>query len=163
MTALRRSMLEDLPLRGMAERTPERYVRAVRQLAQHCNKSPEQITEEELRQYFLHLKNVKKYSRSAPTIALCGLKFFFEYPLTRPWTPLTFGRPPREKKLPVLLSLAEGRRILGCLRLLSYRVCRSTIYAGGLRLQEGPHLQIPAIDSARMVLHIRHGQGGKER
>jgi integrase/recombinase XerD len=163
MTALRRRMLEDLQLRGMAERTQEMYVRAVRQLAQHCNKSPEQITEEELRQYFLHLKNVKHYSRSATTIALCGIKFFFEHTLKRQWTTLTFVRPPREKKLPVILSLEEVRRVLRCLRLLSYRVCLSTIYSCGLRLQEGTRLQIPDIDSARMVLHIRHGKGGKDR
>ena len=47
----------------MSERTQEAYVRAVRQLAQHCHKSPDLITEEELRQYFLYVKNVKNYSR----------------------------------------------------------------------------------------------------
>ena len=97
MTELRKRMSEDLQLRGMSERTQEMYVRAVRQLAQHCHKSPDQITEEELRQSFLHLKNVKKYSRSATTIALCGIKFFFEHTLKRAWTTLTFVRPPREK------------------------------------------------------------------
>ena len=86
MTELRRRMIEDLQLRGMSERTQEMYVRAVRQLAQHFHTSPDQITEEELRQYFLHLRNVKKYSRSATTIALCGIKFFFEHTLKRPWT-----------------------------------------------------------------------------
>jgi len=80
-------MLEDLQLRGMAERTQEMYVRAVRQRAQHFNKSPEQITEEELRQDFLHLKNVKKYSRSATTIALCGIQFFFEHTLNPNYSP----------------------------------------------------------------------------
>jgi site-specific recombinase XerD len=135
----------------------------VRQLAAHYHKSPAQITEEELRQYFLYLKNVKHSSRSASTIALCGIKFFYEHTLQRPWTTLTFVRSPREKKLPVILSLEEVRRILGCIRLLSYRVCLSTIYSCGLRLQEGTHLQIPDIDGARMVLHIRHGKGEKDR
>jgi hypothetical protein len=48
----------------------------VRQLADHYHKSPDLITEEELRQYFLHIKNVKKYSRASSTIAICGIKFF---------------------------------------------------------------------------------------
>jgi integrase/recombinase XerD len=163
MTELRRRMIEDLQLRGMSERTQEMYVRAVRQLAQHCHKSPDQITEEELRQYFLHLKNVKKYSRSATTIALCGIKFFFEHTLKRAWTTLTFVRPPREKKLPVILSSEEVRAILRHVRLLRYRACLSTIYSCGLRLQEGTRLRVPDIDSARMLLHIRHGKGGKDR
>ena len=51
-------------LRGLSERTQEAYVRAVRQLAEHYHKSPDRISEEELRQYFLFIKNVKHYSRN---------------------------------------------------------------------------------------------------
>jgi integrase/recombinase XerD len=163
MTPLRRRMLEDLQLRGLSARTQERYVRAVRQLAEHDHKSPDRITEEELRDYFLSLKNVKHYSRSASTIALCGLKFFYTHTLQRDWTTLAFVRPPREKKLPVILSPAEVRTILACVRLPRYRVCLSTLYACGLRLQEGTHLQVSDIDSARMCVHVRQGKGGKDR
>jgi site-specific recombinase XerD len=163
MTPLRQRMLEDLQLRGLSERTQEMYVRAVRQLAEHCHTSPARITEEERRDSFLSLKNVQHYSRSASTIALCGIKFFYEYTLKREWTTLTFVRPPQEHKLPVILSLEEVRTILQSVRLPRYRVCLSTIYACGLRLQEGTHLQVPDIDSARMVVHVRHGKGAKDR
>lgn len=163
MTELRRRMIECLQLRGMSERTQEMYVRAVRQLAEHYHKSPHLITEEELRQYFLYIKNVKRYSRSASTIALCGIKFFFQHTLNRDWSTLSFVRAPREKKLPVILSIEEVRRMLGCVRLPRYRVCLSTIYSCGLRLQEGTRLQVRDIDSARMMIHVRHGKGGKDR
>jgi Phage integrase, N-terminal SAM-like domain len=53
-------MIECLQLRGLSGRTEEAYVRAVRQLADQFHKSPDLISEEELRQYFLFLKNVKK-------------------------------------------------------------------------------------------------------
>ncbi len=162
MTELQKRMIEDLQLRGMSERTQEMYVRAVRQLAEHYRKPPDRITEEELRQYFLYLKNVKKYSRSASTIALCGLKFFYEHTLKVQWSTLTFVRAPREKKLPAILSLEEVRHILACVRLLRYRVCLTTIYSCGLRLQEGTHLQVPDIDSARRLVHI-HGKGATDR
>lgn len=49
MTPLRQRMIEDMQLRGLADRTQEAYVLAVRQLAEHYNKSPDQISEEELR------------------------------------------------------------------------------------------------------------------
>jgi site-specific recombinase XerD len=163
MTELRKRMIECLQLRGLSARTQEMYVRAVRQLAEHYRKSPDVITEEELRQYFLYIKNVKQYSRSASTIALCGIKFFFEQTLHRDWTTLRFVRAPREKKLPVILSLEEVRKLLGSVRLLSYRVCLFTIYSCGLRLQEGTHLQVRDIDSSRMMIHVRHGKGGKDR
>jgi site-specific recombinase XerD len=156
-------MIEDLQLKGMGERTQEMYVRAVRQLSEHFKKSPDLITEEELREYFLHVKNVKKWSRSTSTIAICGIKFFYEHTLKRDWTTLDFVRAQREKKLPVVLSPEEVRLILGNVRLLRYRVCLSTIYSCGLRLQEGTHLQITDIDSARMVIHVRQGKGAKDR
>jgi len=63
-------MIECLQLKGLSERTQESYVQAVRQLAEHYHKSPDLISEEELRQYFLYLKNVMKYWRSSTTIAL---------------------------------------------------------------------------------------------
>ena len=163
MTELRKRIIECLHLRGLSERTQEAYTRAVRQLAEHYHKSPDLITEEELRQYFLHLINVKHYSRNTTTIALCGIRFFFEQTLNRNWTIFNLVRPAPEHKLPVILSLEEVREILNRVRLLRYRVCLSTIYSCGLRLQEGIRLAVPDIDSARMMIHIRHGKGNKDR
>jgi site-specific recombinase XerD len=156
-------MIESLQLQGYSLRTQECYLRAVRQLAEHYHKSPDLIDEEELREYFLYLLNVKKYSRSACTIALCGIKFFFEKTLNQKWAILDFVRPAPEKKLPTTLSLAEVRQILSLIRLPRYRVCLTTIYSCGLRLQEGTHLRVPDIDSSRMMIHVRHGKGGKDR
>jgi len=163
MTALRQKMIEDMQLHSFSERTQDSYLRAVRQLAAYFNKPPDQITEEELRQYFLYLKNVKKASRSTITLALCGIKFFYERTLQRQWATLALVRPPREKKLPVVLSVGEVRQVLERVRHWHYRVCLSTIYACGLRLQEGLHLQISHIDGARQMVHVCHGKGGKDR
>jgi integrase/recombinase XerD len=163
MTELRKRMIECLQLRGLSERTQEAYTRAVRQLAEHYHKSPDLITEEELRQYFLHIINVKHYSRNSTTIALCGIRFFFEQTLNRNWSLFNIVRPAPEHKLPVILSLEEVREILNRVRLPRYRVCLSTIYACGLRLQEGIRLAVPDIDSARMMIHVRHGKGNKDR
>lgn len=163
MTALRQKMIEDMQLHGFAERTQKSYMQVVRQLAEYFNKPPDQISEEELRQYFLYLKNVKKVSRSTITLALCGIKFFYERTLQRQWATLALLRPQREKKLPSVLSVEEVRQVLERVRHWHYRVCLSTIYACGLRLQEGLHLQVSHIDGARQMLHICHGKGGKDR
>jgi integrase/recombinase XerD len=163
MTELQKRMTECLQLRGLSERTQEAYVRAVRQLGEHYHKSPELITEEELRQYFLFIKNVKHYSRPTMTVAICGIKFCYERTLQREWTIFNLVRPAPEKKLPVILSREEVRQILNLIRLPRYGVCLKTIYACGLRLQEGTHLQVADIDSARMMIHVRHGKGAKDR
>ena len=163
MTVLRQKMIENMQLRGFAERTQEAYLLAVRQLAKHYHKSPDQINEEELRQYFLFLKNEKHAARNTCTIALCGIKFFFERTLGREWKTFEFLRPLKEKKLPVVLSVAEVRSVLAQVRRQPYRVCLTTIYACGLRLLEGVHLQVKDIDGERQVLHICQGKGGKDR
>ncbi len=163
MNALRQKMIEDMQLHGFAERTQEAYLLAVRQLAKHYRKSPDQIEEEELRQYFLFLKNEKHAARATCTLALCGIKFFYERTLGREWKTFEFLRPPKEKKLPVVLSVAEVGRVLACVHRQRYRVCLTLIYACGLRLLEGVHLQIKDIDGERQLLHISQGKGGKDR
>jgi len=159
MTPLRQRMIEDLQLQGYSDSTQTLYVNAVRQLCEHYNKCPGQITEEELRDYFLYGKNVKKWARSTSTVALCGIKFFYENTIQRPWPTLLFIRPGREKKLPVVLSRDEVRAILSNLELLRYRVCLTTIYACGLRLSEGIHLKVENIDSARGFIHVQGSKG----
>jgi len=162
MSALRQRMVEDLQLAGMAESTQREYVRAVRQLAEHYMKSPAEIGEEEIRQYFLYLKNVKKWARPTCTTAICGIKFFWEQTLKRDWTTVGLVRPAREKKVPVILTREEIVAIMQQVKLFRYRVCLETIYACGLRLSEGIGLQVSDVDSGRMLLHV-HGKGGKER
>ena len=163
MTELRKRMIECLQLRGLSARTQESYVRAVRQLAEHYHKSPDLITEEELRQYFLFIKNVKHYSRNTMTIAICGIRFLYQHALNRDWSIFGIVRPAPEKKLPVILSGAEVRKVLSLIRLPRYKVCLSIIYSCGLRLQEGINLHVADIDSGRMMLHVRHGKGAKDR
>lgn len=155
-------MIEDMQLAGYSARTQENYVRAVGQLFEHVGCTPAQLSEEQLRGYFLYLAHERKVSRATSTIALCAVKFFFQRTLKRDWTTLELIRPQRQKKLPVVLSQEEVRRILDQVHTPVYRACLKTIYSCGLRLREGIYLQICDIDSARKLLHI-HGKGGKDR
>src|SRR5207249_8442415 len=162
MSPLRTRFLQDMQLHGFSPKTQSCYVGAVRALAKHYGKSPDLVTEEELRQYFLHLTLEKKVARATATIALCGIKFFFQNTLQRNWTCFKLLRPPKQKKLPVVLSREEVQKILPCVRIPIYRVCLTTIYSCGLRLSEGLFLQVADVDSDRMLLRIR-GKGNKER
>ena len=116
MSALRQKMIEDMQLKGLAVRTQEAYVNAVLQLSRRFKKSPDNIAEEELREYFLYLKNEKRVAESTFSIALCGIKFFYEQTLKKEWHTLELIRPNRKKKLPVVLSVEEVKRILGCVQ-----------------------------------------------
>lgn len=163
MTPLRQRMIEDMHLRGFAPRTQRAYLQAIERLAAYYGRSPDLITEEELRQYFLYLHHERHVSRSTATVTLCAIKFFVEHTLRRTWPSLELLRPRPDHKLPVVLTSEEVWQILDHVRLPVYRACLSTIYTCGLRLHEGTHLRVPQIDSARMLLHIQGSKGRKDR
>ena len=160
MTPLRQRYIEDMQLRGFAETTQQVYVNAVRRLAEYYGKSPDKITNEQLRDYFLYLINEKQIAQGTYKVAISSIKFLYEQTLQRSWSTLELVRAPREKKQPVVLSRQEVHQILRCLRSEHQRVCLTTIYSCGLRLSEGVSLQVRDIDSARMFIHVRNGKGG---
>lgn len=69
----------------------------------------------------------------------------------------------REKKLPVILSKEEVRRLLASPKLLKHKVLIGLLYGCGLRCFEARNITIPDIDFDRMVLHVRQGKGKKDR
>src|SRR4051794_6298481 len=83
MTPLRKRLIEDLQLKGYAQATQLAYLKAVCKLARHYKKSPDQISEEELRAYFLHLVQVEHCARETLKIAISGIRFFFAVTLQR--------------------------------------------------------------------------------
>lgn len=163
MTGLRQRLIDDLHLRGYAERTVETYVAVVARLAHHYHRAPDRLTEVELRDYLLYLTRERKLARASFTQALCGLRFFYEQTLGRRWTILDIARPQRDRKLPVVLSRDEVWRVLRAVRTPAYRVCLTTIYSCGLRLREALDLHVDQVDSDRMLLHVRRGKGGVDR
>jgi integrase/recombinase XerD len=156
-------MKQDLQLRGKSDVTQKMYIRSVRMLSEHYRKRPDKITEEELRDYFLYNINVRKWARATCTIAICGIKFFYTYTLKKDWMTLNIIRPAREKKLPDVLTRDEVHHILFNVKMERHRACLTTIYALGLRLQEGTHLEVCDIDPKRMMVHVRNGKGNKDR
>ena len=163
MTDLRKRFTRDLQLRNFSERTVEAYVRAVRQLAEHFNKPPDTITEEELKAYFLYNRNVRKWSRAASSISICGIKFFYIHTMGKEWTTFKLVRPPKGKSLPEILSINEVKKLFSYVKMEYHKICLKTIYSLGLRLQEGTHLQVSNIDSDRMFVHVHNGKGAKDR
>ena len=163
MTTLRRRLREDLQLRGLAPKTPECYIAAVHQLAHHYRRAPDQRSEEDLRQYFLYLLKDQKVAESPFRIHLYGIRFFYERTLQRPWPLFALPRPRHSQKLPVVLSPQEVRSLLAAVTRPTAQMCLQMIYACGLRLREGTHLQVSDIDPQRMLVRVRQGQGGKDR
>jgi integrase/recombinase XerD len=163
MHTLRRRMFEDLQLRGLAARTQQCYVAAVHQLAQHYRRAPDQISDEERRQYFLFLLHEQQVAEGTFRLHLSGIRVFFATTLQRAWPVFALVQPRHRQQLPVVLSLQEVRSLLSLVARPKARMCLRMLYSCGLRLPEGTHLQVSDIDPHRMLVQVRCGKGGKDR
>lgn len=162
MSALRHRMIEDMRLAGLAEETQRAYIRAVRQLAAHYRKPPDQLSEEEVRAYLLTLID-QHVARGTFKSTRFGVQFFYQQTLGLKWALFAKRiRLPRQKRLPEALSDDEIRRLLGCVRNPVHRSCLAVMYACGLRISEAIAIELKVIDSANRLLTIT-GKGNKER
>ncbi len=152
-----------LQLAGMSTSTQKNYTRAIRMLVDFFGKTPDEITERELQDYFLHRKNVDQWSAATMRICYSGIKFFFINVLQRDWHTLALINAKREQRLPSVLSINEVKSILTAVRTPWNKAYLTTVYSCGLRLNEGLSLQVRDIDSQRMFIHVHRGKGAKDR
>lgn len=163
MTQLRHRFLEDMTLHGLAPTTHKVYVNAVEQLAAHYGRSPDRLTEQQLRDYFTYLVKDKRIAQSTLKTYIFAIKFLYTKTLEKPWPTLKLLRARTREKLPVVLDPDEVKRLLAVERSPVARMCATVMYSCGLRNSEALHLKVNDIDSRRMVLLIRQGKGNKDR
>lgn len=152
-----------LQLAGMSERTQQCYTRSVRMLVDFYNKTPDQVNEQELQDYFLHRKNIDKWSAATLRICYSGIKFFFVNVLQHEWHTLKLIHAKRAQSLPTVLSLNEVWNIINSVSTPQNKAYLTCVYTCGLRLNEALFLQITDIDSDRMRIHVHRGKGAKDR
>ena len=162
ISPLRERMIQDMQLRQFSSRTQDSYIRSVEGLTRYYMRSPDQLSEEQIRKYFVHLTCERKLARPTVTIALCGIKFFYEKTLKRDWSLTGVPTPKREKKVPVVLTREQVKAILARVRTVRHRACLTLIYACGLRLHEGCEVKVTDIDRVRGLLRVG-GKGRKQR
>ncbi len=161
--SLYQKMSEDLHLTGKGKRTHDGYLREIRKMADHCRTSPDDITEDQMRRYFLHLKNERNFAAGSLTVTLSALKFFYRVTCPRDWITLEQLKVKGPKTLPEVITQRQVRNILNACTTLRMKTFFRTLYSLGLRLSEGLNLQVGDIDAARGLVHIHHGKGAKDR
>ena len=163
MSDLIKRFKEDLQLAGYAKRSTESYVSSVLRLQRFYNKKPEDITEEELRQYWLCCQNEFGWSAATLRISYAGIQHFFTKTLVRSWNIFNEIKWKREETLPTILSLREVKNIINELPTQQSYTFYLTLYSMGLRLREATSLQVRDILSDRGLVHIHGGKGRKDR
>jgi integrase/recombinase XerD len=163
MTPLRQRMIEDLRIRGRSKNTIDSYVGAVARFARHFGRSPEQLGKEDVRRFQVHLAVERKVSTSTLNIYTSALRFLYTITLGKDWDIKTIPYAKTPQKVPTVLRQDEVLCLFAAIANLKQRVMAMTIYAAGLRISEVACLRLCDIDSARMLIHVRQGKGGKDR
>ncbi len=162
LSPLRRRMIEDMTVRNLSPATQRSYLHAVSKFSRHFGCSPDRLDLEDVRAFQVHLASTG-ISWGSLNQTVCALRFFYGVTLGRADIPerIPYAREPR--KLPVVLSPDEVIRFLEAVPSLKARAALTTAYAAGLRASEVVALKVANIDSARKVIRVEHGKGGKDR
>ena len=166
MSKLRQQLIQELVLRGCSPRTQEAYVSGVYQLAKYYRRSPDQISDQEVRAYLLYLAQTKKLAASSRNQATSALRFFYATVLGRPVDQVVrvLPRVRQVVKRPRVFAITELERLftIGCPH-PRHRAFLMTVYGAGLRLNEACHLKPEHIESQRQQIRVVQGKGNKDR
>ena len=162
MGVLRTRMIEEMKLRNFSARTQQSYLAAMIGLVKHCRRSPDRLTQEEIRRYLVHMEK-RGLSPSSRNVAISGMKFFYHQMLG--WSDKQLFIAPRKRswQLPEVLGQKEVERLLLATAKQRDRCLLMTAYATGLRVSELVRLKVGAIDSERMMVRVEQGKGKKDR
>ena len=146
--------------------TKKEYVRYVCKLAGHFQCDPATLSENQIREYFLFLRQHKHYKHSPMKAAKYSLlAFYLDCVKVQGWTVFQEVRIAEPEVLPLVLARAEVAALLGALTEPRFRTVLRLMYHCGLRVGEAVGIEVRDIHGREKPprLHIRNGKGGKDR
>jgi integrase/recombinase XerD len=164
MGQLQTRMEQDLILKNLSPATRRNYLLYGRKFAAHFRRSPEELGEDELREYLLYILQIEQVSYATYRQVLAALKFLYRITLGKPWTVERIPFPKRDRSaFPEVVDRDDLLKLFSSLRSIKYRALFLTCYAAGLRISEACALRVEDIDSRRMLIRVRYAKGSKQR
>ena len=156
-------LIEDLRLDGLAKRTVYGYVRAIRKLADYHQKSPDDISENDVRAYLLHQIVDLEVASGTQSVILSAIKFFYRTTLPRQWKVLDQTKINYASALPEVITQRQVFLMIDACRTFRMKCFIWVTYTLGLRIGEAINLQVGDVDGERRMVHIHRGKGAKDR
>lgn len=163
MTHLRKLTLDEIARRNYTESTTRVYIRVIADFALYFHRSPDQLGPDQVREYTAHLFRDLKLSDNTVNQRVGALRFFFRKVLKRYGDGDDMPYPKKKIHLPIIWSPEEVATLIEAAPIPLYRTILMTLYGTGVRRAECAALKLTDIDSARMVVHVKGGKGGKDR
>ncbi|MBF0205417.1 MAG: site-specific integrase [Oligoflexia bacterium] len=154
---------KELDLRGFSHSSKKSYIMAIKKFLQFVSKPSEDLDENDLKNFQYYLLKIRNLNPKTINLHTSAILFFYQKALNKYIIPQLITRMKCQKKIPTVLTTDEVQRMLSVTNNLKYKTIIMTLYSAGLRVSEVIHLKVTDIDSARMVIMIRNGKGGKDR
>ena len=162
---LKTQFLNHMTLQRFSHHTKNNYMRGIEGLAKFHKQSPDTLTNDQIQEYLLYLLEDRKLSWGTCNNYFSGILCFYRNVCK--WDETRFQIPPRPriKKLPMIFSVEEVKRLLASANNFKHQVLLSTIYSAGLRVSEAVRLKPHHIESdpSRMMIRVEQGKGKKDR
>ncbi|HUQ08813.1 MAG TPA: integron integrase [Steroidobacteraceae bacterium] len=155
---------EALRIRHYSYRTEQQYVGWIRRFIRfHDLRHPTLLGGGDVESFLSHLAIQRQVAAATQAQALAAILFLYKHVLKidLPWLGEVV-RATRPKRLPVVLSREEVRRVLGMLDGQHWLVA-SLLYGSGLRLMEAIRLRVKDVDLPRRLIIVRNGKGARDR
>lgn len=151
----------ELKIRGFSPKTVKSYLLYNKLFLQYSQKSPKSVTNEDIRQYLLSLKD-RDCASSTLNVALNALKFYYRQVLRRKFF-FDIKSAKKSSYLPVVLSKEEIGHMLAKTINPKHNFLISLMYSAGLRVSEATKIHMRDFDLDRHIIMVCQGKGGKDR
>lgn len=154
---------QKITVAGKSLSTVKNYTHHLAKLALHFNKIPTQLDPDQVNDYlFLVKEQHKTPSESYFKFSVYALRYAYRIEGLKDKR-IELPAIKRDKRLPVVLSREEVKRLLKAPKLLKHRILIGLLYGCGLRCFEVRGIKLCDLDFDRKVLHVRLGKGKKDR
>lgn len=162
-TALRERTIETLKLGHYAERTTKSYIDWLIRLSRYYNRSPAELSCEQVQAFLLYLIEEKKLEWSTVNQALAAFRFLYKKVLHCPGFDLRVPSRRKVTRRAEIYSTQQMSRLLEATRNPKHRALLMCVYGAGLRVSEVVVLRPEHIESDRGLIRVEQGKGRKDR
>ncbi|WP_321317548.1 tyrosine-type recombinase/integrase [Labilibaculum sp.] len=156
-------MVAEMQIRNYSPRTISSYISSLTRLSLHYHLSPDLLSLEQFKDYLSERITADKISNSTINQAIGAWRILQCDILKREWSTFKVKRPRTHKKIPQILSPEQVQVLLSCISNIKHHALISLAYATGMRRNEILSLRVEDIDSARNMIIVKYGKGGKQR
>jgi site-specific recombinase XerD len=152
-----------MKLKAYSWQTQKLYKNHLMRFISFVGKDLDKVSSCDIKKYLLFIMEGENHSKSLVDQAISVIKLLYKQILPEVDVIINIPRPPKDSKLPSVLSQIEVMQIFQATKNEKHKTILFLIYSAGLRVGEVVRLKAEDIDSTRMLIKVNKGKGAKDR